>query len=179
MTLGSVCHNSLSGQERWCESPLSLLFSRLNSPSSLSRSSSDLFSSPSPASLPFSGHTPAPQCPVCSEGPRAEHSTRGAASPAPVQGPNPCPAPAGHTIADKPEHRWPSWPSGHFSFNTDRTPVETLAGSQDMKQQYILIKGNQLLHQRSCLKVFHPFWKVSETQVKSAYFTAKVIQKCP
>ncbi|KFV96385.1 Transient receptor potential cation channel subfamily M member 1, partial [Fulmarus glacialis] len=32
---------------------------------------------PSPASLPFSGHAPAPQCPSCSEGPKTEHSIRG------------------------------------------------------------------------------------------------------
>ncbi|KAK4828177.1 hypothetical protein QYF61_024426, partial [Mycteria americana] len=31
---------------------------------------------PSPASLPFSGHAPAPQCPSCSEGPKTEHSIR-------------------------------------------------------------------------------------------------------
>ena len=30
---------------------------------------------PSPASLPFSGHTPAPQCLSCSEGLKTEHST--------------------------------------------------------------------------------------------------------
>ena len=40
----------------------------------------------SPASLPFSGQAPAPQCPSRSEGTKAEHSTRGAASPVPSTG---------------------------------------------------------------------------------------------
>ena len=55
--------------QRAMRSPLSLLFSSLSSPSSLSRSSWDLFSSPSPAWLPCSGHAPAPPCPAWSEGP--------------------------------------------------------------------------------------------------------------
>jgi len=78
--------------------PLSLLFSRLNSPSSLSRSSGDSFSRPSPASLPFSGHAPAPQCPSWSEEPKAEHSTRGVASPVPSTGAQSPPCSCGHTI---------------------------------------------------------------------------------
>ncbi|KAK4823326.1 hypothetical protein QYF61_000928 [Mycteria americana] len=36
---------------------------------------------PSPASLPFSGHAPATQCPSCTEGPKTEHSIGGGASP--------------------------------------------------------------------------------------------------
>ncbi|KAK4814264.1 hypothetical protein QYF61_012819 [Mycteria americana] len=56
---------------------------------------------PSPASLPFSGHAPAPQCLSCSGGPKTEHSIRGAASPVPgVQGHDHFPSPAGHTIFD-------------------------------------------------------------------------------
>ncbi|KAK4824091.1 hypothetical protein QYF61_010602 [Mycteria americana] len=44
---------------------------RLNNPSSLSRSSQDLCSRPFTS---FVGHTPAPQCLSCSEGPKTEHS---------------------------------------------------------------------------------------------------------
>ncbi|KAK4813146.1 hypothetical protein QYF61_013111 [Mycteria americana] len=51
---------------------------------------------PSSASLPFSGHALAPQCLSCIEGPKTEHSIRGAASP----GDNHCPSPAGHAISD-------------------------------------------------------------------------------
>ena len=36
---------------------------------------------PSSALLPFSGYTPGPQCLFCSEGPKTEHSARGAATP--------------------------------------------------------------------------------------------------
>ncbi|XP_039242444.1 sodium channel subunit beta-4 isoform X2 [Pipra filicauda] len=50
--------------------PLSLRFSRLSPPSSLSRSSSDLSCTPS------SGHAPAPQCPS-SEGPKTDPRIRG------------------------------------------------------------------------------------------------------
>lgn len=57
--------------------PLSLLFPRLNNPSSLPHSSPD----PSPVSLPFFGHTPAFQCFSFSEGPRTAHSTLGVVSP--------------------------------------------------------------------------------------------------
>jgi len=55
---------------------------------------------PSQASLLFSGHTPAPQCPSCCEGPKAEHSTQGTASPVSSMVDNHCPTPAGHTIPD-------------------------------------------------------------------------------
>lgn len=49
------------------------LFSRLNTPSSHSCSSSGLCSRPFPSSVPFSGVTPAPPCPY--EGPETEHRT--------------------------------------------------------------------------------------------------------
>ncbi|KFO82150.1 Germ cell-specific gene 1-like, partial [Cuculus canorus] len=65
---GEKCRSFIDlapASEKVIRSPLSLLFSRLNNPSSLSRSSSDLFSSPSPASLLFSGHAPEPQHPSC------------------------------------------------------------------------------------------------------------------
>ncbi|KAK4828887.1 hypothetical protein QYF61_001445 [Mycteria americana] len=55
---------------------------------------------PSPASLPFSGHAPAPQCLSCSEGPKTEHSIQGVVSPVPSTGDNHFPTPAGHTIPD-------------------------------------------------------------------------------
>ncbi|KAK4827716.1 hypothetical protein QYF61_021016 [Mycteria americana] len=55
---------------------------------------------PSPASLPFSGHAPAPQCLSCSEGPKTEHRIRGAASPVPSTGDDHFPSPAGHAISD-------------------------------------------------------------------------------
>ena len=44
--------------------------------------------SPDPwsASLPSSGHAPAPKHPSCSDGPKTAHSTRGAASPVPSTG---------------------------------------------------------------------------------------------
>jgi len=53
--------------------------------------------------MPFSGHTPGPQCLSCNEGPKTEHSARGAASPVlSTEGRSPpcsC-SPAGCTIAD-------------------------------------------------------------------------------
>jgi len=69
---------------------------------------------PSPASLLFSGHTPAPQCPSCSEEPKTEHSTRGAASPVLSTGPRSPPYSCWpHYSWYKPGCRWPSWPPGH------------------------------------------------------------------
>ncbi|KAK4821747.1 hypothetical protein QYF61_000808, partial [Mycteria americana] len=51
---------------------------------------------PSPASLPFFGHAPAPQCLSGSGGPKTEHSIRDAASP----GDDQFPTPADYTISD-------------------------------------------------------------------------------
>ena len=69
---------------------------------------------PSPASLPFSGHTPAPQCPSCSEGPKTEHSTRGAASPVLSTGAPSLPYSLWpHYSWSKSGCHWPSWPHGH------------------------------------------------------------------
>jgi len=69
---------------------------------------------PSPASLPFSGHAPAPPCLSCSEGPKAEHSTPGVASQVPSTGAwsPPCSC-WPHYSWDKPGCCWPSWPPGH------------------------------------------------------------------
>lgn len=53
------------------------LFSTLSKLRSLSCCSSILFS------RPFSGHTPAPRCPSCSEGPKTQDNIQGAASPEP------------------------------------------------------------------------------------------------
>ena len=55
-------------------SPLSLLFFRLNNPSSLTRSPSDLCSRLLTAVLPFSAHTPGPPCLSCSEATKTVHS---------------------------------------------------------------------------------------------------------
>lgn len=61
--------------------PVHMDFSRLNTPSPLSSSSSDLCSRAFSSSVPFSGPTPAPQCPC--EGPKTEHRTWGVASAGP------------------------------------------------------------------------------------------------
>ena len=55
---------------------------------------------PAPASLPFSGHARVIQWPFCSEGPKTEHSHRGAASPVLSTGVDHFPVPAGHAISD-------------------------------------------------------------------------------
>ena len=81
-------------------SPLSLLFSRPNNPSSLSCSPWDLCSRPLTASLPFSGHAPGPQCLSRSEGPNSECSTQCSDSPEPSIGDDHFPAPAGCAISD-------------------------------------------------------------------------------
>ena len=47
--------------------------------SSLNHSHMTCSPDPSPASLPFSGHAPATQCPSCTEGPKTEHSIQGVA----------------------------------------------------------------------------------------------------
>ncbi|KAK4815220.1 hypothetical protein QYF61_022867 [Mycteria americana] len=77
-------------------SPLSLLFSRLNNPSSLSHSPSALCSRPFPSSVALLWTRSIPSI----EGPNTEHSIRGAASPVPSTGDDHCPSPAGHTIPD-------------------------------------------------------------------------------
>ena len=66
--------------DRVIRSPPSLLFSRLNSPSSLSCSPQDLCSRPLSASLPFSGHAPGPQCLSCRRELGTERSTQDVAS---------------------------------------------------------------------------------------------------
>lgn len=66
--------------ERTVRSPLSLLFSRLNTPApSAAPHTPDSL----PALLSFSGPSPAPQCLPCSEGPRTKHRIWGVASPMP------------------------------------------------------------------------------------------------
>ncbi|KAK4830413.1 hypothetical protein QYF61_010944 [Mycteria americana] len=70
---------------------------RLNNPSSLSRSSSDVCSRPFTSFVALSGHAPAPQCLSCSEGPKLfevwPHQCR-------VQQHDHFPSPAGHTVPD-------------------------------------------------------------------------------
>ncbi|KAK4806181.1 hypothetical protein QYF61_001104 [Mycteria americana] len=89
-------HLSTTSFQRAIRSPLSLLFSRLNSPSSLSRSSSDF------CSRPFTSFVALlwTRSSTSSGGPKSEHSIRGAASPVPSTGDNHCPSPAGHAIFD-------------------------------------------------------------------------------
>jgi len=67
--------------QRAMRSPLSFFFCRLNNPSSLSRSPSDLCSRFLTSLLPLSELAPGPQCLSYSEGPKTENSTRGTASP--------------------------------------------------------------------------------------------------
>lgn len=78
-----LCYRLLSSGSREIRSPLSHLFFRLHTTSSLSCSSQDLCSRPFPALLPFSGLTPARQCRSCSEEPRTEDRTWGVASSVP------------------------------------------------------------------------------------------------
>ena len=66
--------------EKYKVSP-ELPFLQIEQSSSLSCSLSDLCYRCFTASLPFSGHAPGPQCLSCSEWPKTEHSTWGAASP--------------------------------------------------------------------------------------------------
>lgn len=46
----------------WCGVPLSLLFSRVNTPAPSAASHRTCVLHPSPSPLPFSGHIPSPQC---------------------------------------------------------------------------------------------------------------------
>ena len=95
-------------------SSLSLLFSTLNNPSSLSLFLKICSLEHSLASLPFSGHVSAPQCLSCSEGSKTEHSTQGAASPVLSTGARPLPYSCWpHYSWYKPGCHWPSWPPGH------------------------------------------------------------------
>jgi len=75
------CHSLLSSSCREQLSPLILLFSKLNNPSSLSHSYKTCTPDPSPALLPFSGHSPGPQRHSYSERPKPECTTRGTVSP--------------------------------------------------------------------------------------------------
>jgi len=66
----------------------------------LATTSFQVFVDLSPASLPFFGHAPAPQCPSCSEGSKTKHSNRGVTSPVLSSGDDQFPSPDGHTIPD-------------------------------------------------------------------------------
>ena len=79
--------------------PPSLLFSRITPPGPSAVPHHTGAPGPAPAPLPFSGPAPAPQCLSCSEGPRAEHRIRGAASPVPSAGAQSLPWPCCHTGA--------------------------------------------------------------------------------
>ncbi|XP_065500574.1 uncharacterized protein LOC135994167 [Caloenas nicobarica] len=72
--------------QRAIRSPRSLLFSRLNSPRSLSRSHHTCSPGSSSAPLPFSELAPAPQGLSYSEGPKTDPRTQGVASLVPIQG---------------------------------------------------------------------------------------------
>ena len=74
-------------------SPCSLLFSKLNKPSSLSLSSQQRCCSPLSILVPSSGPTPAAPHPSCPGGPRPGHSTAGGAFQGQSRGAQPPPSP--------------------------------------------------------------------------------------